>query len=162
MYTLANSARRLIEVCAGHGVVEGRMATIAVRPFSEVSVKSGVFMKNFLLALFLCGLVSGCGQSDPEIASNSAAAASLANLPATVEGEVLFDVIEGDDEFGDYGNWNFGTLTIGTEEFLVEADGEVLRDLKIPEAGGRVVATISSMKVESGMPMYKITSIQAQ
>lgn len=119
-------------------------------------------MKRLLIAIVLCVLVAGCGRSASDTTSSPTAVAGLESLPATVEGEVLFDVIEGDDEFGDYGNWNFGTLKIGSEEVLVEADGEVLQDLKIPEEGGRVVATISSVKIESEVPMYKITSIQAK
>lgn len=112
-----------------------------------------------LLSLFL--LLAACGGSDPASTEPSAAGAALASLPATVEGTVIFDVIEGDDEFGDYANWNFGTLTLGEDEVLVEADGEVLRSLKIPDEGGRVRATVSSRRMEGDVPMYKITSIQA-
>ena len=116
---------------------------------------------NFKICLLLsiALLVSACGGSGP--ASQTSAGSVVATLPATVEGDVIFDVIEGDDEFGDYGNWNFGTLTVESEEILVEADGPVLKNLKLPEEGGRVRATISSVKQEAGDSLYKTTSIQS-
>lgn len=120
-------------------------------------------MMRSCMVVVLAALAAGCGGSvsPPQPGSTSASASVLASLPATVEGSVVFDVIEGDGEFGDYADWNFGTLTLDGEDIVVEADGAVLQSLQLPESGGRVRATISSVKTESGVPMYRITSIEA-
>ncbi len=114
--------------------------------------------KNILLALSFL-LLLACGKNEP--GATSAASDKLLNsLPATVEGVLVLDVSEGDGEFGDYTDFNFGTLTIGTEDVLVEASGEVVRNLKLPDDGGRVRVTISSKSGEGYMTMYKISSVQ--
>ncbi len=113
-----------------------------------------------LLAAFALSTL-GCGGSGSGATSARETPSVLATLPVTVEGTVSFDVIEGDEEFGDYGDWNFGSLMLDGKEVLVHADGPVLRNLKIPATGGKVRATLSSMKNESGVPMYTITSIEA-
>ncbi len=49
---------------------------------------------------------------------------------------------------------------MGSQEILVQVSGELLRSAGLPEAEGRVRATLGSMTDEYGVPTYTITALE--
>jgi hypothetical protein len=117
-----------------------------------------------LLAALVC-FSAGCGSSDPADSKQADTTVDLSSLPVTVEGRLVADVSEGDvDDEGEseYSEINFGTLTVGSNEIMVQVSGSVLRSANLPEAGGDVRATLGSKSDEHGPTYYEITSLEHQ
>lgn len=121
-------------------------------------------IRALVISLFLLPAATGCGSRDPSSSASGASRIDLSNLPVTVEGTLVADVSEGDveDEDGDseYSEFNFGTLTVGGEEIDVLVGGSVLRSAGLPEAQGRVRATIGSKSEDMGFVHYRITALE--
>jgi hypothetical protein len=119
--------------------------------------------RTLCIAMLMC-LTAGCGTREEAGTTAGDAGVDLSNLPLTVEGMLVADVGEGDvDEDGDGGEYsevNFGTLTVGGEEILVQVSGSVLKAANLPEAEGKVRATIGSKSSESGATYYEITDLE--
>lgn len=122
-------------------------------------------MVRSLLVVLAC-LAAGCSSGDPSGQQPDSTTVDLSSLPVTLEGMLVADIGEGDvdeDEGGGgYSEVNFGTLTVGSEEILVQVSGDVLRSANLPEAQGKVRATIGSKSDEYGPTYYQITSIERQ
>jgi hypothetical protein len=117
-----------------------------------------------LLAALVC-LSAGCGSGKPADSKQAETTVDLSSLPVTVEGKLVADVAEGDvdDEGGsEYSEINFGTLTVGSEEILLQVSGSVLRSASLPETGGNVRATLGRKSDEHGATYYEITSLERQ
>jgi hypothetical protein len=114
-----------------------------------------------LLATLVC-LCAGCGSSDPADSKQAGNTVDLSNLPVTVKGNLVADVSEGevDDEGGS--EFNFGTLTVGSQEIMVQVSGSVLQSANLPEDGGNVRATLGSKSDDYGATYYEITSLERQ
>ncbi len=121
-------------------------------------------MNRALVIAALACFFAACSSGDQPASRNTASTVDLSSLPVTVEGLLVADVGEGDvDEEGDgdeYSEFNFGTLTVGSEEIPVHVSGSVLRSANLPEAEGRVRATIGSKSEEYGHTYYQIISLQ--
>lgn len=119
--------------------------------------------RTLCVAMLMC-LTSGCGTREESGTAAHSRDVDLSTLPLTVEGTLVADVGEGDvDEDGDGGEYsevNFGTLTVGGEEILVQVSGSVLRSANLPEAEGEVRATIGSKSSEYGATYYEITELE--
>jgi hypothetical protein len=110
------------------------------------------FIMLVSLSLAACG--SG-GSSDSGLSG-----VLTESLPATVEGTLMVDISEGDDEFGAYANFNFGNLVTGDKDLLVEVEGSLLGPIDLPEDGARVRATLGSQSGDAEFPTYKITALE--
>jgi hypothetical protein len=122
-------------------------------------------MIRFLVIAALVGISAGCSSSDEPAKKQTASSVDLSSLPVTVEGMLVADVGEGDvDEDGgdEYSEINFGTLTVGSEEIMVQVSGSVLRSASLPEGGGKVRATLGSKSDEYGATYYEITRLERQ
>lgn len=103
-------------------------------------------MRNSLLAVCFLAFATACGSQDDTAATGGAADATLATLPATIEGELTVSVSEGDvEEEGEQSELNFGDLTVDGEVIAIEVGGDVLAAAGIPAdfESARVRATIS-------------------
>jgi hypothetical protein len=121
-------------------------------------------MTRLLIAALAC-IATGCGSGEQTGSGPPAGSVDLSSLPVTLEGMFVVDVAEGDvDDEGDdeYSEFNFGTLTVGSEEIPVQVSGSVLRAAGLPAEGGNVSATLGSKSDEYGHPIYEITSIRRQ
>lgn len=122
-------------------------------------------MLRTLLLVIAVGVFSvGCGSGGDGASPSSASVVDLSTLPVTLEGMLMADIAEGDvdedDEGGEYSEFNFGTLTVGSQEILVQVSGELLRSAGLPEAEGRVRATLGSKTDEYGVTTYTITALE--
>jgi len=121
-------------------------------------------IRTLLIALVLAFAATGCGPQGASSPQTGSASVDLSNLPVTLEGTLVADVSEGevDDEDGvsEYSEFNFGTLTVGGEEIDVLVSGSVLRAARLPEAQGRVRATIGAKIEDHGFVHYRITALE--
>jgi len=116
-------------------------------------------MRSIVMAFVAALLLAACG-TDSSSPSGDAARLDLSTLPATVEGVLTIDVEEGDAEDDGLSSSNFGTLTVGDRELLVDVDGAVLRAAGVQrDRDERVRAVLGSKQEQYGQPMYKITSL---
>jgi hypothetical protein len=114
-----------------------------------------IFTLSFAL-LFL----AACGNRTPESPADSISTASLATLPATVEGMLVVDVAEGEVDEEGTSEFNFGTLTLGNEDISIQVSGSILQSADLSEEGGKVRATLGSKTEQFGETFYTITSLQ--
>ena len=116
-------------------------------------------MRGFGIVLVVLTLaLSACGSREQSVSASSPTPA-LASLPATVEGMLVVDVAEGDVDDEGTSEFNFGTLTVGDDEFLVEVGGSLLQSAGVPETGANVRATLGSKTEQYGATTYRITSL---
>jgi hypothetical protein len=108
----------------------------------------------FVVALTL----TACSSKEPEAGSETPGI-NLSSLPVTVEGVLVADVAEGDVDEEGTSEFNFGTLTAGENELLIEVSGALLQSAGIPEEGARVRATLGSKSERFGANTYTITSL---
>lgn len=115
------------------------------------------------ISILMC-LMAACGSRESGPSGESAGGVDLTSLPVTLEGMLAADVGEGDvdedSEGGEYSEINFGTLTVGSEEILVQVSGDVLRAANLPQAQGQVRATIGSKSDDYGATYYEITTLE--
>lgn len=109
-----------------------------------------------LLGPVLVLALAGCGANDAPSGGGSFEPATLASLPATLEGDFETTNTEGDE--GDA--LSFGVLKVSGAEYLVEIDTALLTAAGFPDDGdhGRVRATLGR-KSEFGEDSYVITEI---
>jgi hypothetical protein len=102
-------------------------------------------MRLIFSALLLCSLLAGCGSAtdadDDSDYGNDIA--TLDTFPVTLEGDLSFGVSEGDNEFGDYADANFGDLVVDGKTYIVYASGPVAQAGGVPYEGGKARVTIS-------------------
>lgn len=116
-------------------------------------------MRSMFTAVLLSLALMGCGSGAPSAVSASAGGANLEVLPATVEGQLVIEVAEGDVEEGGASAFNFGTLTVDGQEIAIEVDGSVMSAAGVPEEGGKARAVLGSKSDQYGLMTYKITSL---
>ena len=122
-------------------------------------------MRRVLIATCLAFCLAACGSD--QSASTTAQATDLSSLPATVEGEIFFDLSEASD-----------SGTIAASETTVASlaiagddgddDGEMSVDVQVTGAqldglsgdGERVRATLSSKAQWGGVEVYVVSSLQ--
>lgn len=114
---------------------------------------------TFLIALIASLLVAACGStvSNPTATSS---AASLATLPATVEGDLIAGADEADVDQGSSFEYVFGTLTVGDENIDVLIKPSVLQAAALPDDMGKVRATLGSKTEQFGGPAYVVTALE--
>ena len=111
-------------------------------------------MRHRFATLLLCSLLASCSAAPSDDAADDAAddalpeVATIATFPATLEGQVVFDVIEGDSEFGEYGDANFGDLQVDGKIYLLYAPGPVAQAGGLPLEGGRARVTLAGASPE--------------
>lgn len=133
----------------------------AARPNSGVTSHMGVSMRAKIFAILLTSsILIGCGSAETEPSDPGPTAISLASLPATLEGDLVIDVAEGDVEEDGTSEFNAATLTVNGEEILVEVGGSILQSAGLPESGGKVRATLSSKTEEYGVTVYVVSSLE--
>ena len=113
---------------------------------------------GFLLSLAVIVGIAACGSHEQSVSSSSPPG-TLSSLPATVDGLLVADVAEGDIDDEGTSEFNFGTLTVGDEELLVEVSGSLLRSAGVPDTGANVRATLGSKSEQFGATTYKITAL---
>lgn len=114
-----------------------------------------------LSAVLLALLLAGCGDGGPDVADDGPNLdATIDAFPVTLEGQLTLDVSEGDADFGDYSDWNFGELIVGDDSYLVSADGAIAQAGGLPPEGGRARVTISGATEEYGARTYVVSRIE--
>ena len=120
-------------------------------------------MRTIPIAVLLASFaLAACDSGAPGRAAASAAGpvSALVTLPATVEGELVIDVAEG--EVDDDGNSaiNYGTLTTGSDDIAVQVSGSILQAAGLAESGGAVRATLDAKVEQYGQDFYIISTLQ--
>jgi hypothetical protein len=129
--------------------------------YNLVRPHMGVSMHAKILAVLLASsILIGCGSAETDSSDSGAASVSLESLPATLEGDLVIDVAEGDVEEDGTSEYNAATLTVNGEEILVEVSGSILQSAGLSEAGGKVRATLSSKTEEYGVTVYVVSSLE--
>ena len=82
-------------------------------------------------------------------------------LPATLEGRLVIEVPAADVENNDTDS-NYGTLTVGDQEYMVDVPTRVLDAAKLPAAGADVRATLVEADDSFGLPfpVYRIGKLE--
>lgn len=120
-------------------------------------------MRCLLLSTCLAFSLAACGNQD----ADAGAATDLASLPATVEGEIYFDLGEASDTGSIAATeTTIASLTIKGEDG--DSDGEKNIDLQVTGAqlnglsgdGERVRATLSGKGTWEGHEAYQVSSLQ--
>lgn len=79
----------------------------------------------------------------------------------TLEGDLIADVGEGDEDVGGNSEFNFGDLTVDGEQIPIQVSGSVLMSAGFSgQPEGKVRATISGKTDEFGPTVYTITELQ--
>jgi hypothetical protein len=115
-------------------------------------------MHRFVAAASLSLLLAACG-SDSGSPAAAGGSAAFADLPATVEGWLEISVEEGDVGEDGVSDFNFGSLTVGGEELMVEVSGSLLSKARIPPEGAEVRAVLGSKSEQYGATSHKITEL---
>lgn len=118
-------------------------------------------MRVGILGIALAGLLlTACGSEAPSPASGTSKSA-VASLPVTLEGDLVADVGEGDEDVGGNAEFNFGDLTVDGEQIPIQVSGSVLMSAGFSgQLKGNVRATISGKTDEFGPTVYTITKLQ--
>lgn len=114
---------------------------------------------EFIAVLIASFVLVACGSGKQETATVVSSSA-IASLPTTVDGDLAIDVAEGDVEEGGASEFNFGTLTLGSDEIPIQVSGTVLQSAGLSESGGKVRATLSAKTEQFGQTVYTISSLQ--
>jgi hypothetical protein len=102
-------------------------------------------MRSILAALLLTFLLAGCGAA-PDTGDDDSGELTFATVdsyPVTIEGQAVFDVSEGDNEFGEYADANFGDVKVDGKTYMLYATGPVAQAGGLPLEGGRARITLS-------------------
>jgi hypothetical protein len=111
-----------------------------------------------IVVIVLALALAACGSAEQSVSATSPTP-SVASLPATVEGMLVVDVAEGDVDDEGTSEFNFGTLTVGDDDLMVEVGGSLLQSAGVPEAGAKVRATLGSKTEQYGATTYRITAL---
>ncbi len=114
-----------------------------------------------LTGLFLILMLAACGSKETSLAVGGTQPATLASVPATLEGELDMSVTEGDAEAdGGEGEITFGALRAGGDMYLVEVEEKTLAaaGISVDEVEVKVRATLGARSAHLD-DSYVITSL---
>jgi hypothetical protein len=119
--------------------------------------------REFVLAMFAAVMLSACGAGSPKGAAAEAggqSAASLASLPATVEGTLDMSAGEGDEDEGGQ-EVLFGVLNVSGQDHYVEIAPALVGAAAITEDIAKVRATVASKQdLGNGVISYTVTALE--